>query len=238
MIRRPSLVTALLVLLGLTLPPGFGQAAPIVDGSGLPAPAVTITFAEAAFSPGTTITNEFSGPGVTFSPYLIYQSPTSCCDGMVGEHLGNTGSTTVGLANPFSIKFTAPQSAAAFGLATETTTTLFEALLAGVAVPNTFFFSGTSDEYNQPGQPIGPFFGFSGIQFDEIRVTVGVSTLQDQPGSLRALIDNIQLGQGPASTVSAPPIPTPEPATLLLFGMTAGGLAVVRRSRRRRNQQQ
>jgi len=225
----------LMPLLGLTLSPGRSDAVPIMSESGLAAPAATITFSESVVSPGTTITNQFSSLGVTFSPYLIYQSPQgspSCCDGIESHHLGNSGSTTLADTNPFSIKFTIPQTEAAFGLATVTTTTRFEALLAGVPVES--FFSGTADEYNGAGQPIGPFFGFSGGPFDELRVTVGVSSPDDTVGSLRALLDNVQLGQSPPADVSATLAPTPEPTTLLLFGTTAGGLGLVRWHRRRR----
>lgn len=235
--KRP-LVAVLIILLGLTLAPGYAHAVPINGGSGLPSPASTITFDELVISQGTSITNQFASFGVTFSPSLIYspQGLTNCCDALGDGTNADSGyiGNLNGLPNPFSIKFTGTQTAAAFALSTlSQPSTLFEALLAGNPVPNEFFFRATADEYNQAGQPVGPFFGFSGFAFDEIRVTVGVSTLDDSPGSVRAVIDNIQLSQTPGPDVSPPPVATPEPTTLLLFGTTAGGLGLVRWRRRK-----
>ena len=117
---------------------------------------------------------------------------------------------------------------------------MFEALLAGVPVPNageggnSYFVRATAKEYNGTNEPVGPYFGFSGVTFDEIRVSVGASFPGDKTGSIEALIDNIQLGQSPGLDVDPPPVTTPEPTTLLLVGTTAGGLALQRWRHRRR----
>ena len=156
---RSALATGLIALLTLTLAPGFGHAVPVQNTTGgLPSPAAIVTFSELVFSPTTIIRNEFASFGVTFSPYLSYdsQGATTCCDGIVGHYLGNNDRTTLGTADPFSILFTSPQPAAAFGLATNPATTTFDALLAGTVVES--FTSQTTDETGvQNNQPV--FFG-------------------------------------------------------------------------------
>ena len=93
----------------------------------------------------------------------------------------------------------------AFGVATNPATTQFEAFYGGNLIES--FSAATSYDGTT-----NSFFGFSGITFDEIRVTVG--------GDEQILIDNIQMG----STV-------PEPASLILLGTGLGaiGLAAWRR---------
>jgi hypothetical protein len=226
---------------------GPGNAVSINNGSGLPAPPITFSGAPPdelpLFSAGTSITDQFSSLGVTFSTppdtFVIYQDPApGQLDGIQGNHLSNNLS-----ANPFSIRFTVPQTNAAFALATAPTPgTVFEALYQGNPVPNageggnSYFVRATAKEYNGLGEPIGPYFGFTGVTFDEIRIYVGADFPGDSTGAIEALIDNIQLGQAPDPEVGAPPVATPEPTTLLLVGTTAGGMGLVRWHRRRRGQ--
>lgn len=183
------------------------QAATVQNTSGLASPAYTVTFDEAVFAGGTLITTEFSSWGVTLSPALRYNSQgPSAFPGITGNYLGNNGGTFI---NPFSILFGGDITAAAFGVATNPATSLFEALDNGVVVESfsaATHYDGSTDYY----------FGFQGITFDEIRVTTG--------GDHQMLIDNVQLG------VAA--IPEPETYAMLLAGLGLLGFAARRRKQR------
>jgi PEP-CTERM motif len=207
MTRRFSPLSAsLTALLIAAASPLQAQLVPIANTTGLASPASTVTFSELSFAQGSAITNEFSAYGVTFSPALYYdtQGPSSF-PGITGDYLGNF----LPITNPFSIYFTSPVSAAAFGLATNPAVTSFTALLGGV-VQGTFA-SPTSFDGSTPW-----YFGFQATgseTFDEIQVNVS---------SQLGLIDNIQTAE---STV-------PEPTSVLLLG--TGLVGVFNAVRRRR----
>jgi len=196
---RAGLVAAALVTVS-----SVAQAQFFVNTFGLTSPISTVTFSEFAFAQGTSITNEFSSLGVTLSPGLQYNSQggTFGFSGITGDYVGNNGGQFI---NPFSILFNSAQTAAAFAAATNPTTTFFEALLGGSVVA-----SGTSaTNFSDPNA----YYGFTGVVFDEIRVTVG--------GDQQMLVDNVQLGNG---TV------VPEPGTFaLLAAMLIPGAALLRR---------
>lgn len=178
-------------------------AAPIQNTSGLASPATTITFDELVFAGGTSITNQYAGLGLTFSPSLRYDSQGAAqFPGITGHYLGNNGPCC---DNPFSILFGGDITAAAFGVATNPATTLFEALDDGLVVES---FSAPT---NFDGST-NSFFGFSGVTFDEIRVTVG--------GDQQILIDNVQSGS------------VPEPTSLALLGLGLAGFAASRYRRK------
>lgn len=205
MLRRASLLASTCCLVfAMTADVG---GAPITNGFGLSAPGVTVVFDEPGFTfPADTLINsQYATFGVTFSG-LRYDSGPSPLPGISGPHLRNyynlPGSGEVaGLVNPFSIYFSAPQSAAAFGLATNPSTTTFRALLSGTEV-EAFSTSTSFDDSSRA------FFGFSGILFDEIQVDVSTDF---------ALIDNVQFEA------------VPEPGTLLLVGGGLLGLIARRR---------
>ena len=184
------------------------HAAPIVNSFGLAAPSSTITFDELVLPDSTLITNQYSGLGVTFSPGLRYNSQgPSVLSGITGNYAGNNGAAGP-ILNPFSIIFGTPQTAAAFGFATNPANTLVEALLGASVVES--FTQATTFDNNATA-----FLGFSGIAFDQIRITVG--------GDQQGLVDNIQVGVAAA---------VPEPATLTFFGTALLALGALRRRRK------
>lgn len=168
------------------------------NSSGLPAPANVITFSELVLAQNTEILSQYSSFGVTFSPRVRYNpsgalgTPYPNFNGVFAANFG--GSNPIG--NPASIFFTTAQTSAAFALATEGgVTSTFEALLGGVVQDSasrvTTFTSSTN------------FFGFTGVTFDQIRIT-------EAPGAgLNGsfAFDNIQFGVAapePASTFLVP----------------------------------
>lgn len=180
------------------------QATFFINNTGLAAPDQTITFSEHTFPQATVITTQFSDLGVTFTPNLYYDvADWNGIGHVVGASLTNydpqAGNPIPN--NPFSINFSMTLSGAAFVLQTVTNptgvsvTTTFTALLNGVTVDsgvNSAMFGQTPD-----------YFGFTGIQFNEIRVS------QTSTASLfGAIIDNLQTQA------------IPEPAT---WAMTAAG---------------
>jgi hypothetical protein len=195
-------------LLALALFAMAAQAGPIANTTGLSSPNTIITFSELSFAQGTPITSEFSAYGVVLSPPVWYDSQgvSSCCSGIVSDYVANFSTIPVSISNPFSILFTADQTEVAFALATNPTTTTFTALLGGTPVES--FSSPTSFDSSTPY-----YFGFTGITFDEIRISVG--------GNQLALIDNIQLG----------PAAVPEPHTFALIASALFALALARRRR-------
>ncbi len=170
-------------------------ATSISNNFGLTSPTKTITFDEIVFTQGTQISTQYASYGVTFTSGMIYDSQsTASFPGITGHYLGNGSNPT------FSIYFSANQTAAAVGLATNPATTTFTALLNG-AVVETFSIATTFDNAS-----LG-FYGFTGITFNELKVSVS---------SGAALFDNIEMG------VAAP---VPEPCTLLL--LVFGGLCML-----------
>lgn len=203
------ILSALLISSGGTL-----WAAPITNDIGLAAPTSTITFDELIFSQGTEITDQYASFGVTFESLVYYDSQGDASfPGVETHYVGNNSTPRI---NPFSILFTSPQTAAAFGIATNPATTAFTAKLNGVIVES----YQSSTDYDDASIS---FQGFEGILFDEIEITVG--------GDEQALIDNVQMGNAP---VIAPSVPVPANATwaiiiLILLVISFGFVAVNRR---------
>lgn len=176
------------------------QAASVQNHTGLSSPASVVTFSENVLTAGSAVTSYL---GLGFSPFLRYDSQGAAAfPGITGHYLGNNGGA---VQNPFSIFFGGDVTGAAFGVATNPATTFFEALNDGVVVESfsaLTHFDGSTWSY----------FGFQGITFDEIRVTVG--------GDQMLLLDNVQL---------AGAVPEPESAALMLAGLAA--VAAMRRRR-------
>ncbi len=200
-----TLSMAVLVLLGLATV--SADAAPIINSpTGLASPATTITFSEFVFAPGTPLTTQYSSLGVTFSNVFYNVAPINAT-GITPPLANNFAALGGPFLNPFSLMFTVPQTSAAFGFLTNPGTSTFTALLNG----------GVVETFTAPTSLAGGFFGFTGIAFNEIRVSAGGVN-----GA--AAFDNVQLA------------PVPEPATLLLLGTGLAGVGAAVRKRRKTQQ--
>ena len=169
----------------------------IIDrgAAGLDDPASVITFSEIEIGDTEQVTDQFADLGVTFVPNLNYRTGDNAdWQNITGPNL-RTGEPEV---NPFTIKFVDPQTAATFNaIAQPPTRTTITAKLNGEVVES-FETTVSIDNPNN-------FFGFTGIEFDEIEVEYTAET--------RMRIDNLQFG------VSAPP-------TTYDFSESDGGFTV------------
>jgi|SRR6267142_1717664 hypothetical protein len=181
-------------------------AAAIINGSatGINSPATTITFDEVVLPQGTAVTNQFAASGVSFSPQMYY-SPQTGFPNINGNDVGNWwGSSPVQFS--VTLAFTNLQTAAAFALASNSTSYTFEALLGGSTVDSFSTNVGNGSANN--------FYGFSGISFDSIRLTSNAGDY--------FLLDNVQLG-----TVGA--VPEPSTWAMLILGFAGVGYMAYRR---------
>ena len=199
------------LMVGISVP---AKAVLIVNSTGISNPARTITFSEISLANGASLTNQYSSLGVTFTGLFYDPQPGFPDNHIQPPDIGNfsaPGDPPANLANPFSIYFNQTQTAAAFALATASGTTTFDALLNGIVVDSGTAATGVNFTNN--------FYGFSGVAFNQIRITVASF-------NNAALLDNLQLGNA-ASAV-------PEPSTLVMAGVaTLSGLGVGWRRRKR-----
>jgi hypothetical protein len=180
------------------------SAASIINNTGIASPAQTITFSEFVFATDTPITNQFAGLGVTFSPSMYYNTQPNF---FPTDFLANFSFGGDPTHNPVSILFAQDQTAAAFAMQTNPGTSTFEAFLNGVFLES--FSAATTLSFLPDLTNASNYYGFTGIVFDEIRVTSGTTFFQ---------IDNLQLSSS-----------VPEAGTLALLGFALAGLGFSRR---------
>lgn len=201
------------VLFGLS---GTVDGALVHNTFGLSSPDQTLTFDEVVLATDTSVTTQYSSFGVSFSSELFYDGFGGPIAGGVlpnlsGHYLSNFDGGDPPTVTPFLISFASMQSAAAFSMSTNSGTSTFTALLAGMSVESFNAATNSSNTNN--------YFGFSGISFDAIRV---------DPGGTggAALIDNLQFVASEMSVV-------PESSSMALMGLSAFGMCVMRRRRKR-----
>jgi hypothetical protein len=181
----------------------------IASPTGITSPTQTITFEEILLPMNSSLTNQYAGLGVTFSPN-VYYSPQTGFGNVQGNDIGNfTFPTQPAFVNPMTMSFSSALTAAAFSFDADNTPFLFEALLGGTVVDSFSANVGVSSN---------DFYGFSNDVFNAIRITqTGAG------GGPYWVADNIQFGAA-ANAV-------PEPATLSLVGLGLIGLSVMIRRR-------
>jgi hypothetical protein len=201
-----SLRYLVLILVLSIVSAGVANATFFNNTTGIASPAFTLDFSEHTFADNTLISNQFSDYGVTFGVDLYYQNTFSpSIPNSIAPTLTNfIPANGSGLANPFSVSFSVPVTAAAFVLGTNPNTTLFTALLNGVVVDS----GSAPSSLNNPMD----FYGFSGIVFDQIIISVG--------GDAFAVFDTLQV-----DTLLPPTGGIPEPSTwaLILVGIGVAG---------------
>jgi hypothetical protein len=171
----------MLLALGATNP----AAAPLTNAFGLLTPETTITFSEVSLAHGDVLTTQFSGLGVTFSG-LTYDTLLIPGTGLSAPVASKSASPS---AFTFDIFFTSDVTDAAFQMVGNTGTSTFQAFLDGVLVESFTAFSTV---------PSTTYYGFTGILFDQIRVSPCCPAL-----GAGASIDNLQFTR--ATTIPEPP---------------------------------
>jgi hypothetical protein len=209
-IRNFSAGLAAIAILSLS---ASAQADILINNTGLPSPAETITFSEIVLPPETPVTNQYASFGVTFSPNLFYNTqpiffPTESLANF--DFNGNVN-------NPVAMMFSQVQTAAAFALQTNPGDSTFTARLGGSVVES--FTAPTTLSILPDTSQASNFYGFTNIAFDEIDILSNTTYFQ---------MDNLQLG----NTVA--PVPEPGSLAIVLIGTgSTGVLFVLRRSRRK-----
>lgn len=173
------------------LAPAAAFGAFFQNASGLASPQSTITFDEHVLARSTLVSTQYADLGLTFNPALYYDAIVNDFATVQGHRLGNSVSGDV--RDPFSIFFSSPVSAAALGVASNSSNTTFTALLAGQVVESAVATTNTTTP--------DAFYGFSGIVFDQIRISQQVLF-----GTAGVLIDNIQSSPVPAPSALALPL--------------------------------
>ena len=156
------------------------QAGQVINNDGITSPDQVVTFSEFTFPTATPINTQFSSLGVTFSPGLCYNVqpqffPTQSLASFGCSPSGNN-----------SIFFNKVVGAAAVALQSNPISTTFTALLDGAVVES--FTTTTSLSVLPDLTHASDFYGFTGIQFNELRIANSQQVFQ---------IDNLQFRSPP-----------------------------------------
>lgn len=198
--RKNILAHAIVMATMTLLIPVPGRADQIISGgSGITNPEHTVTFSEVSLTSGAVLTNQLAAYGVTFSG--AYYDPQNVF--FATPSIGNYSLCCGGVHNPVSIIFDAIVTDSAFQFITNSSPpdSTFQAYLQGSLVDSFTAFTNFSQDW----------FGFTGLAFDEIRVSAGGT------GGV-FLLDNLQFSSN-----------TPEPAALALLCSGLAGLSIIRR---------
>ena len=171
------------------------------NSTGLASPDQTITFESVTLAANAPVTTEFQALGVTFGSAFANPDLSSAYPHISGNRIGNFRSE-VPQAGLFTVDFDSDLSAVAFALVTAPGTSTIQAFLDGTLVESATASTSTSDSVN--------YFGFEGIVFDEITISV-VS------GDHALMIDGLQ------TIAATPAVPEPQSGALLLAGLALLG---------------
>jgi hypothetical protein len=206
---------ALLAVLALGVAATGARADDIIaSATGLASPAQTLTFDEIVLPMNTSVTNQYAGLGVSFSPDVFY-SPQTNFGNVQGNDIGNFSFAGGGPLNPVTFVFSSALTGAAFSFDADGTPYLFEALLGGSLVDS--FTATVAVSTND-------YYGFNNIAFDSIRITNLSSVTGCSTGGQCWVADNLQFG----STATA----TPEPGSMALLGFGILGMAAFKFAKR------
>lgn len=176
------------------------QAVPIIGGPGLVNPSVDIDFTEIVLADSTVLTTEYESLGVTFGGGWFYNGCAGCIVAVPSGVKPDITSVKNGDISVFNtnltIAFLSNVSDVSFSTRFTESADQMSSFLNNVLV-ETLLFGAESQTY-----------GFSGSNFDELRITVPTAFF----------LDNLKF-----NTISVP-----EPATLTLFGLGLLGLGVAR----------
>lgn len=204
-------LTAICAAVMLALP----ATAATISGasSGLVDADVEIGFGEIATT--GAITTQYRDLGLSFTPGLTRLNNNPDRPNFTSPYLGNFGG-----ANPFSMIFTNAVTDASFAMTSNGgIQTTFSALLNGTIVES---FTTAVSRPPINGNPRDPnnFYGFTGLLFNEVNVSVGANGNSSIVG---------------LDTVAFNVAPVPLPASLPMLIAALGGFALIRRRRQAAN---